>query len=217
MSIYTPPYTFTPGERAQSGQVDANFTAAATVINGQLDTNNLSASANIVGSQLSASANILGSQLSASAGITQGQLDSSVGVVLYGTIIAWWTADAVPSGWALCNGQTTTWVTGPHAGGSVTLPNLIGMFIQGADITGGSSAPNGSGFGSQTNQSIVGSKTHLHAISLTSAGNSAAISIASSAGPTSLATNPHTHAVTGNTAATNTQPPSYAIVYIMRL
>jgi hypothetical protein len=140
--------------------------------------------------------------------------------VPYGTVVAWWATDSsIPTGWALCNGQTTTWQTGPHAGSSITLPNLIGMFIQGSDITGGSSSANGNGFGSQTNQSQVGAATHTHAVNIPSGTNNinqGIISAATGLG-INVAASGHNHQVTGDTAATNTQPPAYAMVYLMKL
>lgn len=82
MSNYVPTYTFSPNTLIQSGQVNTNFQGAATIINGQLDTSNLKAAANILGTQLSASASILGSQLSPTAGITAGQLAFSTSPVV---------------------------------------------------------------------------------------------------------------------------------------
>lgn len=52
MSILTFTYTFTAGTTAQSSQVNANFTSVATVVNGNLDNTNLSASAGIVATKL---------------------------------------------------------------------------------------------------------------------------------------------------------------------
>lgn len=52
MSILTFTYTFTAGTTAQSSQVNANFTSVATVVNGNLDNSNLSASAGIVATKL---------------------------------------------------------------------------------------------------------------------------------------------------------------------
>lgn len=137
-------------------------------------------------------------------------------LVPYGTIVAWWSTDStIPTGWALCNGQTTTWQTGPHAGSSVTLPNLIGMFIQGTDITGGSSTANANGFGSQGNQSQQGAATHSHTYSGTTSYESGAQSRGSSGAL--VPTYPHVHTYSGTTSSANTQPPCYAIVYIMKL
>jgi hypothetical protein len=51
-TFYTPPYTFTPNTVAQSAQVNANFTAAASTINGLLDHTNISNAAGILPTQL---------------------------------------------------------------------------------------------------------------------------------------------------------------------
>lgn len=134
----------------------------------------------------------------------------------YGTVVAWWATDStIPNGWALCNGQTTNWITGPHAGNSVTLPNLIGMFIQGGDITGGSSTANVNGFGSQANQSQFGAITHTHTYS----GTTGTASLQSNGGATvNTSTNAaHTHTFSGTTSSTSNQVACYSIVYIMKL
>lgn len=71
-----------------------------------------------------------------------------------GTIASLWSTAAVPAGWVLCNGSNGT-------------PNEIGMVEQGADITGGSSSANASGYTKITNQSTGGvtsnNLSHVHA------------------------------------------------------
>jgi hypothetical protein len=80
-----------------------------------------------------------------------------------GVMMPYWSSDTVaPVGWHLCDGSTVTWLTGPHAGASVTLPNTIGTFIEGSDIQGGSATANASGFGHIVNQSTGGTITHRH-------------------------------------------------------
>jgi hypothetical protein len=206
MTALTIPNSFSPDTDANAPPVNANFIAIASVVNGNLDTTNLSAAAAIPGSQLSASA-----------GITNAQLVNGASLAPYGSVVAWWAVDStIPTGWALCNGQTTLWLTGPHAGASITLPNLIGMMIQGADITGGSSSANADGFGSQTNQSIFGTTTHTHTYSGTTSTESAD-SDTTTGGTLTVAAKNHTHTYSGTTAATSLQPPVYAMVYIMKL
>lgn len=73
---------------------------------------------------------------------------------------------AVPSGYALCNGQTATWQTGVLAGSTFTTPNYIGMFPIGADILGGSSSGNSSGFGALVQGTAYGATSHAHSASL---------------------------------------------------
>lgn len=145
-------------------------------------------------------------------------LNASVQGVPAGSIVPWWNTGSVPAGWALCNGQTTTWLTGPQQGNSVTLPNLIGMVIQGSDITGGASTANANGFGSQANQSQQGAKTHTHTVSITSQIESA--DTGQFSGASTGFTYPsiaHTHLVSGTTASANLQPPVYCLAYIMKL
>lgn len=134
----------------------------------------------------------------------------------YGTVVAWWATDAtIPTGWALCNGQTTTWITGPHSGSSITLPNLIGMFIQGGDITGGSSTANVNGFGSQANQSLQGNNAHTHTYSGTTSTASAQINQGGNANDACPVS--HTHTYSGTTSSASSQPACYSMVYIMKL
>lgn len=76
-------FTFTPvvtGAPNLAADVNTPLTALASVVNGNLDTNNLSASAGIVGTQLSAGAAIAGTQLSASAAIAGTQLASAAAI-----------------------------------------------------------------------------------------------------------------------------------------
>jgi hypothetical protein len=86
----------------------------------------------------------------------------SAGSLPAGSIIDWWQQDSstpVPSGWALCNGQTAVWQTGSRAGQSFTTPNFIGMLCQGGDLLDGSSTANPGGYGNQPSKSTVGSGT----------------------------------------------------------
>lgn len=147
---------------------------------------------------------------------------SSVAGLPTGGIIMWWSTSFVPAGWALCNGQTVNWITGPLAGNPVTLPNYIGMNIQGSDITGGSSTPNASGWGATTNQSTVGNINHSHTASLTGSTSSTSANIAAvrQDSPTSYCTvqaHSHTVAVGGITANASAQPPAIGIPLIMKL
>lgn len=66
----------TTGDPRVPAPLVANDNAIRTVVNGQLDTNNISPAAGILGSQLSPSAAIAGTQLSASAAIADTQLAS---------------------------------------------------------------------------------------------------------------------------------------------
>jgi hypothetical protein len=134
-----------------------------------------------------------------------------------GSITAWFGTSNVPAGWALCNGQSTTWLTGPNAGSGVTVPNLIGMFIQGGDITGGSSAGNTNGFGSQGNQTQQGSKTQTHTFTVTSGVDDNNSGVRNDVGQINVAAQGHHHTVSGTTDPSNLQPPCYVLVYIMKL
>jgi hypothetical protein len=81
-----------------------------------------------------------------------------------GTIIAWENA-AIPSGWAVCDGQ----------GGR---PNLIGKFVRGASSDGQVRATGGAEDHSHTNPGTAKRATHNH-------GGSESLSIGSGSGSTS--------------------------------
>ena len=132
-----------------------------------------------------------------------------------GAMCPWFPNTAAPAGWIICDGGT-------HSG--VATPNMIGMHIQGCNISGGSTAGNSSGFdtgGSVTTQSVVGvtsaSSSHSHtAGSLALQGNQATINAGAQApvwengctigGGTGSAT-----------VTSSTQAASVALPWIMKL
>jgi len=81
-----------------------------------------------------------------------------------GTIIAWENA-AIPSGWAVCDGQDGR-------------PNLIGKFVRGASSDGQVRATGGAEDHSHTNPGTAKRATHNH-------GGSKSLSIGSGSGSTS--------------------------------
>jgi hypothetical protein len=81
-----------------------------------------------------------------------------------GTIIAWENA-AIPSGWAVCDGQDGR-------------PNLIGKFVRGASSDGQVRATGGAEDHSHTNPDTAKRATHNH-------GGSKSLSIGSGSGSTS--------------------------------
>ena len=72
--------TWAKGEVPKAADFNGNFSAITGVVNGDLDTTNLSTTAGILGVQLSAAANISGSQLSAAANILGSQISSTAGL-----------------------------------------------------------------------------------------------------------------------------------------
>jgi len=61
---------------------------------------------------------------------TQSQLNAPFPI---GAIVLWYgSVETIPSGWALCNGQTLTRTDG---GGSIVAPNLVDKFIKGTGTT----------------------------------------------------------------------------------
>lgn len=137
-----------------------------------------------------------------------------------GTLMPWWSTDTtVPVGWALCNGQTVTMLDGS----SVTTPNMIGMYIVGADITGGISTENVNGFANPANQAMVGTAAHTHTYSTTASGtsNTASTDIFSHASGGSGVPTSHTHTasgtVSGISAAVDIAPAALTMPWIMKL
>ena len=131
----------------------------------------------------------------------------------YGAVIDWFQPFAgapVPPGFALCNGQTAVWQTGPLAGQSFTTPNLIGMYTMGADVLNGASTANASGYTKPTPQTVVGSTTT--SVSGTT-GASGTYGQASGTG-SYYATNGHTHSFSGSGS---NQPAAIAFAKIIRL
>jgi hypothetical protein len=86
-----------------------------------------------------------------------------------GMLMAWQpptTTTPIPNGFALCNGATAVWETGPSAGTSFTTRNYIGMTLIGSDMPSGTSTANASGFGTTVPGTVYGATTHAHTASL---------------------------------------------------
>jgi hypothetical protein len=74
----TIPYSFSSGTPAQSSQVNANFTAVTTVVNGNIDNANIKASAGIVPSKLSLISEYLNLQATDNRGFSSGVTGDTV-------------------------------------------------------------------------------------------------------------------------------------------
>lgn len=101
--------------------------------------------------------------------VTSTQLQLNYGVVPTGAIIMWSGATtSIPSGWALCNGQTASKSDGS---GSVTVPDLRDRFIVGAGTTYAVGATGGATSNTptitMTNASYALTKNDLPAYNLT--------------------------------------------------
>jgi microcystin-dependent protein len=90
--------------------------------------------------------------------------------------IIMWSGASIPSGWALCNGQT---VAKSDGSGNITTPNLIDRFIVGAGSTYPIATAGGSAFISLNSSQLP---THSHTAFATPAGD-------------------HYHNVNGNTSS----------------
>lgn len=132
-------------------------------------------------------------------------INATGSIIPSGTIVAYYnTSGTIPSGWLLCNGTSGT-------------PNLIGMFIMGSDVTGGSSTPNASGYGNPGNQTGVGSITHTHTYSGTTSGPSSSNTVQNTSPTLGVASTNHTHTYSGTTATQSVNAPAaIGIVYIMK-
>ena len=145
-----------------------------------------------------------------------------------GVMLPWFQADAallVPAGWALCNGGTAVWQTGPRAGKTFTTPNMIGMFLEGADILGGASAANASGYTKPTAQTAAGATTvsvsGTASVSGTTSGPSSTVLVTAGAGPYySVPVTAHTHTVSSSGSSSGTgafTPASISFPWIIKL
>jgi len=128
-----------------------------------------------------------------------------------GAIILWYGpyGGAVPVGWHLCDGTNGT-------------PNMIGLVPIGAQTAGGSATANASGYGNTIENTIYGSTTHTHTVSIggSTGQPSAGTNIgAGTIGSVNIATGTHTHSfsASGTTGSASTQPASMGLQFIMKL
>lgn len=104
--------------------------------------------------------------------LNQAQLNTAMPI---GGIIMWSQA-SIPSGWALCNGQT---VVRSDGGGNITTPNLLDRFIVGAGYSYGIDTSGGAAFTTLNTNQLP---SHSHTAFATPAGD-------------------HYHNVNGNTSS----------------
>lgn len=117
-----------------------------------------------------------------------------------GVIVMWsGTASAIPSGWALCNGQNGT-------------PDLRDRFVVGA---GSSYAVGAKGGEASHTLTVEEMPRHSHSVSSLSSTSSGSLPVGS--GGSRLENSSKTTVATGGGAAHNNMPPYYALCYIMKL
>lgn len=127
---------------------------------------------------------------------------SGFGIMPIGSVTAWLKSFAntpsLPSGWVECNGQTLSDAASVYNG--QTIPNLNGnnYFLRGNSTSGGTG----------------GSDTHTHDYSGTTGTDSQSSSFYSGSDYASIQ---HTHDYSGTTTSTDTKPPYYEVVWIMRI
>lgn len=126
---------------------------------------------------------------------------SGGGGVPKGTIVIWsGAADAVPSGWALCDGQNGT-------------PDLRDRFVVGA----GTSYEVGATGGEATHTLMVNEMpAHAHSVPYNSTGNASSIAYMSYSTHAVL-TNMTLTTSSGDSQPHNNMPPFYALCYIMKI
>ena len=126
MGFVSLPYTPVDGDTITATNTLNDLNAIVNVVNGHLDTTNLSATAGIVGTQLSSAANILGTQLSSSANIAITQLNPTTALAFKltsGTSLAWSaTATGYPGPSIQCTADGAIgWTIGGSGSPDVTL------------------------------------------------------------------------------------------------
>lgn len=134
--------------------------------------------------------------MSAMAGVhwTTSTLTAANGLVPRGVIGIWsGSIDAIPAGWALCNGQNGT-------------PDLRDRFVVGA----GNSYSVGATGGSAT-------VSHTHTFSGTTSGGSSSWGIVSITGSAPRGDHVHNYSGTSSATAAENRPPYYALAFIMKL
>ena len=133
---------------------------------------------------------------------TKGYVDNAVsGAGIPAGVIVMWsgTAIAIPSGWALCNGQNGT-------------PDLRDRFVVGA---GSSYAVGAKGGEASHTLTVEEMPRHSHSVSSLSSTSSGSLPVGS--GGSRLENSSKTTVATGGGAAHNNMPPYYALCYIMKL
>jgi hypothetical protein len=126
-----------------------------------------------------------------------------------GGIIAYnpsYGGNTIPTGWTLCDGNNST-------------PNLIGNFILGGQLTGGSSSPASGGYGNQAPNTQVGNT--IVSISVGISGNTGAASGSSTTvnagAQAAVPLTSHYHSISASGSGASTfQPASYVLVYIQK-
>ena len=142
------PYVFASGNTIIASQHNSNNSTITNLLNGLIDTTNISPTAGILYSQLNLGGNIVNADISAAAAIVGSKLaslssiSSGAGVIpianlpstfVSGMILMWSGSVAtIPTGWVLCNGSNGT-------------PNLTDRFVIAA---GNSYSPGATGNGS---------------------------------------------------------------------
>ena len=132
---------------------------------------------------------------------------TGISAFVAGMILIWsGAANAIPSGWNLCDGTNGT-------------PNLTERFVVGAG-GGGNSSVNSSPYsvgdtGGATTDSITVSVSGNTSSSISQSPSTRYAALNPQF--TSVAMNPHSHSFSGSGSATvNTRPPYYALCYIMK-
>ncbi|MPM50906.1 hypothetical protein SDC9_97652 [bioreactor metagenome] len=189
---------------AQAGAAAASHTHAASDMTSGVDSTPTAGSNNLV---------------------TSGGVKAALGALVPAGCILLWSgaATAIPSGWALCNGESGT-------------PNLRDRFIVGAGSTYAVGATGGASsvtlttdqIPSHTHSNTIGSESnHTHGVTAgigTSSSGSASWAGDSQSGTKTVTSgkgSAHTHTITkasaGGGGSHENRPPYYAMCYIMKL
>ena len=139
----------------------------------------------------------------------KGEPGSTTFAVPAGGIIIWsGAANAIPSGWVLCNGSNST-------------PDLRGRFVVGYSNTDGDYDVGDTGGAKTDTVTISGSDT----VNISVSGNTGGVQTPGGGQPYAGGSSGHTHSFSGSGSDTvnisgsdtvNTRPPYYALCYIMK-
>lgn len=110
---YTQEVAADPADKIKAAEVDGDLDTVYTLVNGNLESANLSPAAAIVGTQLSGAAGIVGAQLAAGANIQGSQLAAAAGILggQLAVSASWqsYQAAAVTTGLGPFTAETTLW------------------------------------------------------------------------------------------------------------
>lgn len=205
MALISIPNTFTVGAVIVASQHNSNFSTIYSDYNGNVDNNNIAASAAIVDTklaQISTASKVSGAALTSLSSVPSGagQLPGVNGGIPSGCILMWsGTIATIPSGFVLCNGSNST-------------PDLRNQFICCADAdSGGAAKTTVTGAALQSHATgLVLAHTHAYDTPPTPGAGGSGASYSGTPGSST------TGAVNSGNSNSKNIPVFYALAYIMK-